>query len=199
MTTSTSVSSQPTEPSFETSLRELSAVLAASVTLAPLVAQTGRVILDSLRRGGQVLTCGNGGSAADALHLAEELVGRYRRERRALPGLCLSADVTALTCIGNDYGFEQIFSRGVEALGRKGDVLVAFSTSGNSGNILAALRAARERGVVSILLSGKDGGQARALADHALVVPSANTARIQEVHTLVLHQWLEAIDAHPWN
>jgi len=195
----TSASCQSGSPSFESSLRELSDVLAASIVLAPLVAQTGCLILDSLRQGGQLLTCGNGGSAADALHLAEELVGRYRRERRALPAVCLAADPTALTCIGNDYGFEQVFSRGVEALGRRGDVLVAFSTSGNSANILAALRAARERGVVSILLSGKDGGQARVLADHALIVPSANTARIQEVHTLVLHQWLEAIDAHPWN
>jgi len=197
MSTNTSPAGVP--PSFESALKELSDVLAASVALAPLVEQTGRVILDSLRQGGQLLTCGNGGSAADALHMAEELVGRYRRERRALPAVCLAADPTALTCIGNDYGFEQVFSRGVEALGRKGDVLVAFSTSGNSANILAAFRAARGRGVVSILLSGKHGGQARALADHALIVPSANTARIQEVHTLVLHQWLEAIDAHSWN
>ena len=196
---STNTLSGAVPSSFESSLRELSDVLAASSILSPLVGQTGRVILDALRHGGQLLTCGNGGSAADALHLAEELVGRYRRERRALPAVCLAADPTALTCIGNDYGFEQIFSRGVEALGRRGDVLVAFSTSGNSANILAALRAARERGVVSILLSGKDGGAAKALSDHALIVPSANTARIQEVHTLVLHQWLEAIDAHPWN
>jgi D-sedoheptulose 7-phosphate isomerase len=183
---------------FQSALDELSAVLTASACLSDTVSETGAAILASLLRGGQLLTCGNGGSAADALHLAEELVGRYRRERRALPAICLAADPTALTCIGNDYGFDRVFSRGVEALGRPGDILVAFSTSGNSPNVLAALQAARARGVISILLSGKDGGQARSLADHSIVVPSANTARIQEVHTLVLHQWLETIDAHPW-
>ena len=146
-----------------------------------------------------MLTCGNGGSAADALHLAEELVGRFKKDRRALPAICLNADVTALTCIGNDYGFDALFSRQVEALGRPGDVLAGFSTSGNSRNVNAAFAAARRQGLVTILLSGRDGGAARALADHPLVVPSQTTARIQEVHTLILHQWLEAIDAADWS
>ena len=174
-------------------------MLAASAALAPAVDAAGEAILASLRSGGKLLTCGNGGSAADALHLAEELVGRYRIDRRALPAICLNADVTALTCIANDYGYNAIFSRQVEALGRSGDVLVGFSTSGNSPNVLAAFAAARARGVITILLSGKDGGQARTQCDHALVVPSATTARIQEVHTLVLHQWLEAIDSADWS
>lgn len=173
-------------------------MLAASASLAPAVTAAGECILKSLKEGGKLLTCGNGGSAADALHLAEELVGRYLRERRALPAICLAADTTALTCIGNDYGFDQVFARGVEAFGRKGDVLVAFSTSGNSPNVLNAFASARRLGVITVLLSGKDGGKARAQCDHALIVPSKNTARIQEVHTLILHQWLEAIDAHEW-
>jgi D-sedoheptulose 7-phosphate isomerase len=186
-------------PRFSESLEELRAVLASGLALEPAVNAAGEAILASLRRGGKLLTCGNGGSAADALHLAEELVGRYRIDRRALPAICLNSDVTALTCIANDYGYDAIFARQVEALGRAGDVLVGFSTSGNSANVLAAFAAARARGVITVLLSGKDGGKARAQCDHALVVPSATTARIQEVHTLILHQWLETIDDADWN
>ena len=185
-------------PTFTESLEELRSVLTASTALAPVVATVGETILASLRQGGKLLTCGNGGSAADALHLAEELVGRYKLERRALPAICLNSDVTALTCIGNDYGYDAIFSRQVEALGRRGDVLVGFTTSGNSANVLAAFAAARARGITTVLLSGKDGGKARTQCDFSLIVPSATTARIQEVHTLILHQWLEGIDAADW-
>lgn len=188
-----------TPPTFAQSVEELRAVLAATHALVTPVEAAGAAILDSLKNGGTLLTCGNGGSAADALHLAEELVGRYSRERRALPALCLNADPTAITCICNDYGYEHVFSRGVEALGRSGDVLVGFTTSGNSVNVLAAFAAAKKKGILTILLAGKDGGKARGLCDHEVVVPSHNTARIQEVHTLVLHQWLEAIDAHDWS
>jgi len=187
-----------TPPSFETSLTELRAVLDACRALAPAVEAAGQAIIASMQRGGKLLTCGNGGSAADALHLAEELVGRYRIERRALPGLCLNADPTAITCICNDYGYEQVFARGVQALGRPGDVLVGFSTSGNSANVIAAFHAAAQLGVTTILLAGRDGGHARGLCQHQVIVPSNNTARIQEVHTFVLHQWLEAIDATSW-
>jgi D-sedoheptulose 7-phosphate isomerase len=185
-------------PRFSESLEELRAVLASGLALEPAVNAAGEAILASLRTGGKLLTCGNGGSAADALHLSEELVGRYRIDRRALPAICLNSDVTALTCIANDYGYDTVFARQVEALGRAGDVLVGFSTSGNSANVLAAFAAARARGVITVLLSGKDGGKARTQCDHALVVPSATTARIQEVHTLILHQWLEAIDGADW-
>lgn len=185
-------------PTFTESLDELLAVLTASTALAPVVATVSEAILASLRQGGKLLTCGNGGSAADALHLAEELVGRYKIDRRALPAICLNSDVTALTCIGNDYGYDAIFSRQVEALGRRGDVLVGFTTSGNSANVLAAFTAARARGIITVLLSGKDGGKARTQCDLPIIVPSATTARIQEVHTLVLHQWLEAIDGADW-
>lgn len=186
-------------PTFSRSIEELRAVLSAAQALGPAVEAAGAAILVSLKAGGTLLTCGNGGSAADALHLAEELVGRYSRERRALPAICLNADPTAITCICNDYGYEHVFSRGVEALARRGDVLVGFTTSGNSANVLAAFAAAKKKGVTTVLLAGKDGGRARGTCDHEIVVPSNNTARIQEVHTLVLHQWLEAIDAEQWD
>ena len=183
---------------FQSSITELQAVLAASSEIGPAVEAAGRAIVDALLEGNKLMTCGNGGSAADSLHLAEELVGRYAIERRALPALCLNADPTAITCICNDYGYEKVFSRGVEALGKPGDVLVGFTTSGNSSNVIAAFEAAAIRGVTTILLAGKTGGRARGTCDHEIIVPSDNTARIQEVHTLVLHQWLEAIDATEW-
>ncbi|MGJ8644219.1 MAG: D-sedoheptulose-7-phosphate isomerase [Luteolibacter sp.] len=185
-------------PTFKDSAQELGKVLEASLAMAPAVEKAGEAIVQAILAGGKLLTCGNGGSAADALHLAEELVGRYSVERRALPALCLNADATAITCICNDYGYEHVFSRGVEALGKAGDVIVGFTTSGNSANVIAAFEVAAKRGVTTILLAGKDGGAARGTCDHEIIVPSSNTARIQEVHTLVLHQWLEAIDATPW-
>ncbi|MFD2257528.1 SIS domain-containing protein [Luteolibacter algae] len=185
-------------PTFKDSAQELAKVLEASLAIGPAVEHAGEAIVQAILAGKKLLTCGNGGSAADALHLAEELVGRYSVERRALPALCLNADATAITCICNDYGYEHVFSRGVEALGKPGDVLVGFTTSGNSANVIAAFKAAEQRGMITILLAGKDGGAARGTCDHEIIVPSGNTARIQEVHTLVLHQWLEAIDITPW-
>ena len=176
-------------------VRSLGKLLIDFEPVVPLVEESGRMIVECLRNGGKILTCGNGGSAADALHLAEELVGKYEAEREPLAGICLAADVTAMTCIGNDYGFESVFSRPTRGLGRSGDVLVAFSTSGNSANIIEALDVASEIGVRSILVTGKDGGKARAKADHAIVVPSPTTARIQEVHCLILHLWLDQVDA----
>lgn len=186
-------------PSFQQSLNELAALTKACAPLAPAVDASGEAILAALVAGHKLMTCGNGGSAADALHLAEELVGRYSRDRRALAGLCLNADPTAITCICNDYGYEHVFSRGVEALGKPGDVLVGFTTSGNSENVIRAFESAATIGVTTILLAGKDGGNARGLCDHEIIIPSKNTARIQEMHTLVLHQWLEKIDGHQWS
>lgn len=185
-------------PSFKDSAQELINVIEASQSIATAVEKAGEAIIQAILEGGKLITCGNGGSAADALHLAEELVGRYSVERRALPALCLNADATAITCICNDYGYEHVFSRGVEALGKAGDIIVGFTTSGNSANVIAAFEVAAKRGVTTILLAGKGGGAARGTCDHEIIVPSSNTARIQEVHTLVLHQWLEAIDATPW-
>jgi D-sedoheptulose 7-phosphate isomerase len=186
-------------PTFPETLAELRDVLRASVSLAEAVERAGKAIIAGLESGGKLFTCGNGGSAADALHLAEELTGRYRMSRRALPAICLSADATALTCIANDFGYEEVFARQIEALARHGDILVGFSTSGSSANVCKAFQAAKERGAVTILLSGNDGGTAKGGCEHEIIVPSRSTARIQEVHTLILHQWLEAIDANPWN
>jgi D-sedoheptulose 7-phosphate isomerase len=139
----------------------------------------------SVRGGGKLLFFGNGGSAADAQHLATELTVRYKRDRAAIAALALTTDTSALTAVGNDLGFEQVFARQIEALGRKGDVAIAISTSGKSPNVLAALRRARTQGLVTAALSGKDGGDLAGLTDHLLVVPSETTARIQEMHILL--------------
>lgn len=151
---------------------------------------------ERLKRGCRILVCGNGGSAADAQHLAAELSGRYVKERQALAGIALTTDTSALTAIGNDYGFERIFSRQVEALGRPGDLLVGISTSGNSPNVILAMEAAKEQGMKTLGLLGRDGGKLKGICDEALVVPSSTTARIQEVHQMIYHFWCEVIDAH---
>ena len=158
------------------------------------LAEICRAVVDGLSAGGQVLTAGNGGSAADAQHLAEELIGRYRAPRPPLAAICLVADGPALTCIANDYGFDDIFSRQVEALGRPGDLLIVFSTSGLSANINRALRMARSKGMRTIGLLGRTGGEALALCDLAWVVPHEDTARIQEIHGLLLHCICEAVE-----
>ncbi|MCG3148826.1 MAG: Phosphoheptose isomerase [Verrucomicrobiae bacterium] len=151
-------------------------------------------VVACLKNGGKILTCGNGGSAADAMHMAEEFVGRYRSNRRSLPAISLNADPTALTCIANDFGYDEVFARQVEGLGVKGDVLVGFTTSGNSPNVLRAFAAAKARGITTVGFLGKDGGQARGQVDIALVIESADTARIQEAHTLLMHVVLEVIE-----
>ena len=139
----------------------------------------------SLRGGGKIMFFGNGGSAADAQHLATELTVRYRNSRAAIAALALTTDTSALTAAGNDLGFEQVFARQIEALGRRGDVAIAISTSGKSPNVLVALRTAKAMGLVTAGFSGKGGGDMAALAEHLLVVPSATTARIQEMHILL--------------
>lgn len=180
--------------SFQAQLEEHIAVMQELAGEAATIDRIAATISTAVLSGHTLFTCGNGGSASDALHLAEELVGRYRSNRRPLPALCLNADVTALTCIANDFGFEQVFARHLQALARPGDLLVCFSTSGNSPNILAALHSARACAVGSIAFLGNNGGEARHLADTALVVPSANSARIQEAHTLMLHAICEEIE-----
>jgi D-sedoheptulose 7-phosphate isomerase len=139
----------------------------------------------SIRGGGKILFFGNGGSAADAQHLAAELTVRYRQERAAIAALALTTDTSALTAAGNDIGFERIFARQIEALGRAGDVAIAISTSGKSANVLAALKQAKAQKLVTAALSGKGGGNLKGLADHLLLVPSDTTARIQEMHILL--------------
>jgi len=152
-------------------------------------------LIDVYSRRGRLFTFGNGGSSCDAQHFAEELIARFRRERRALPATSLSSDASVLTCIGNDFGFEQVFSRQVEGLVCSGDMVVAFSTSGRSENVVRGLAAAHERGATTVLFGGGDGGAAVNHADHRFVVQSTDTARIQEMHVLMLHIVIERVDA----
>ncbi|HEU4942775.1 MAG TPA: SIS domain-containing protein, partial [Gaiellaceae bacterium] len=157
-------------------------------------AAAARAIASCFRRGGKVLIFGNGGSAADAQHLAAELVGRFSTERRALPAIALTTDTSTLTAVANDLGFEQVFARQIEALGRRGDVAFAISTSGGSPNVLAAVETARERGIRVVALTGGDGGALAAAADVAIVVPSTSTPRIQECHLALEHAICEAVE-----
>ena len=145
--------------------------------------------------GNKILICGNGGSAADAQHFAAELTGRYLKERRSYPALALTTDTSALTAIGNDYGFDSVFSRQIEGLGKAGDILIAISTSGRSPNILKAVEVAKARGLRTIGLLGRDGGTLKDLVDDAFIVPSEVTARIQEIHEMILHFLCESMDA----
>jgi D-sedoheptulose 7-phosphate isomerase len=152
------------------------------------------VVVAALQGGHKVLTAGNGGSAAEALHMTEELVGRFRGNRVSLPAVSLVADCTALTCIGNDYGFDHIFSRQLEGLGNPGDVLVLFSTSGQANNLMRALEMARMKGVVTVAVLGRDGGPMAGCADFELIVPGEATERIQESHQLFLHLVLDEVE-----
>jgi len=151
-------------------------------------------ISESLAKGGCLFWCGNGGSAADSQHLAAELVGRFKNNRKALRSVALTTDSSVLTCVANDYSYEDIFSRQLQALAREGDVLVAISTSGNSENVLRALISANVLGVKTIALLGKDGGRAKELADLSMVIPSNSTARIQEAHILIGHILCDMIE-----
>jgi D-sedoheptulose 7-phosphate isomerase len=151
------------------------------------IAGAARLMSATLRRGGKIMFCGNGGSAADSQHLAAELVGRFIADRRPLSAMALSTDSSALTCIGNDYSFDDVFERQVRGLGREGDCLVGISTSGNSANVLRAVETANAGGMHSIGLLGRDGGKLLGLCSHAIVVPSNTTARIQEAHILIGH------------
>lgn len=154
-----------------------------------------RLFVGATTGGRTVFFCGNGGSAASSQHFAAELVGRYVKERGPLPSLALTTDTSALTAIGNDYGFERIFSRQIEALGEKGDLLIALTTSGASPNVLHALKAARRKKMKTVALTGASGTGLRKAADVCIAVPSKETARIQEMHDLILHSWCEALDA----
>jgi len=162
---------------------------------AGTIASAAGAIIDCLRGGGKLLLAGNGGSAADAQHIAAEFVGRFRRERAALPAVALTTDSSNLTAIGNDYGFERVFARQVEALADAGDVVWLFSTSGHSANVLSAADAARERGAKVIAFAGGDGGELARRADVALIVPETLTARVQEGHQLAYHIVCDLVEA----
>jgi len=167
----------------------------ATALLVPRVRTVGALLCEAFAAGGTLWTFGNGGSAADAQHLTGEIIGHYRRDRRPLGAVTLSTDPTTLTCIANDYDYDAVFARQIEALAHRGDVVAAFSTTGNSANVVQALAAARVNGATTVLFSGGDGGAARQHADHELVVPSTATPRIQEMHTFMLHAISEMVDA----
>jgi len=158
------------------------------------IVRAATVIGQALAAGRKVLTFGNGGSATDAQHLAEELVGRFLKERRAVPVIALTADSSILTAVGNDYGFEAVFARQVEALGQRGDVAVGLTTSGGSKNVNLALVRAREQGLATIGLTGRDGGETARLVDVHVNVPGSSSARVQEVHRTILHVWCELVE-----
>ena len=165
--------------------------------LTPRIAVAAQAMVDCLKAGGKILSCGNGGSAGDAQHFAAELVGRFERERAELAAIALTTDSSILTAIANDYSFEEIFSKQVRALGKPGDVLYAISTSGNSKNVIAAIRAAQEKGLRIVAMTGRNGGHIAGILksdDVLLNVESPVTARIQEVHLLILHCLCDAID-----
>jgi D-sedoheptulose 7-phosphate isomerase len=155
--------------------------------LSKKTAEAAELLIKSYQNGGKMILCGNGGSAADAQHLAAEMVGRFEKDRRSLPALALTTDTSALTAIGNDYGFEEAFARQVESLVESKDVLVAISTSGNSVNVLRAVEEAKKKGAKTIGLTGRDGGKLAKIVDLALIVPSEETPRIQEAHITIGH------------
>ena len=164
--------------------------------LVPAIEKTVRLLIGALESGHKLLLFGNGGSAADSQHIAAELVGKLLVERRALPAISLTTDTSNLTALGNDFGYDTVFRRQVEALGAPGDVAIGLSTSGNSPNVLEALKTARKMGLKTIGLTGRGGGALTGLVDQALVVPSDNTQRIQESHITIGHILCELIEAH---
>lgn len=175
---------------FDEHLRALNEVRAEFKLLEPIAA----LMFETIRHGRKILWCGNGGSAADSQHLAAELVGRFRKERAAIPSIALNANTSILSAVGNDYGFEYIFSRQIEALGSPGDLLVGLSTSGNSPNVVNAIKAARLRDMMTVALTGAGGGKMGEVAHHIFAVPCRDTARIQEMHIMIGHilcDWME--------
>jgi D-sedoheptulose 7-phosphate isomerase len=167
----------------------------ATAALVPGIRAVGELLCAAFDGGHILYTFGNGGSAADAQHFTGEIIGHYKRDRRALGAVTLSTDPTTMTCIANDYSFDDVFSRQVQGLARPGDVVAAFTTSGKSPNIVSALRAAQAAGATTVLFGGGDGGPAVEFSDHTLIAPSDQTPRIQELHTFMLHAISELVDA----
>ena len=159
-----------------------------------IVNKVGEELANAIRNGNKILLAGNGGSAADAQHFAGEIVGRFLMERKAMPAISLCVDPVVVTCIGNDYGYDEVFARQIQGLGCKGDVFIGISTSGNSENIIKAIHMAKEREMLVVGFAGKNGGKMKEFCDYALVVPSDRTARIQEMHTFTVHLLCEMIE-----
>ena len=174
---------------------EHQAVIAALEPLLPKIAAVADAMRTCLASGGKILLFGNGGSAADSQHIAAEIVGRYKKERRGLPAIALTTDTSILTSVGNDYGFDFIFSRQVEALCTPADVVIGFSTSGNSRNVVLGIEKAREIGAITVAMTGGSGGKLASLCDHALTMPTSDTPRIQEAHILIGHSLCDLVEA----
>ena len=179
---------------FLSLLNEHSRVFSGLEALEGEVIGLAEVMWNCLSDGHKMLICGNGGSAADAQHFAAEIIGRFEKERKALPAIALNTDTSILTALGNDYGFDSIFGRQVEGLGDSGDCLLGISTSGNSKNVLLAMDAAKKKGIKCLGLLGKDGGEILRKCNMAVVVPGTNTARIQEAHIFIIHFWVACIE-----
>ncbi len=183
-----------TTPRYCDQLASVRALAEAMEQQALVVEHIAQVIADGVLSNRTLFTCGNGGSAADAGHFAEELSGRYRTNRRALPAISLSIDALAITCIANDFGYDAVFARQIEAHGRAHDILAVFSTSGNSPSILQALRTATSRGMTTVAFLGKGGGDAAGIADYEIIVPAHDSGRIQEAHIQIVHYICEVIE-----
>lgn len=181
-----------TKKSLEQHIEVFQSVLTSQLNL---IEKCAEMIWETIENGGKILICGNGGSAADAQHIAAEFVGRFETERKALPAIALTTDTSALTALANDYGFERVFSRQVEAIGSAGDLLIALSTSGNSPNVCAAVMSARRVGCKTLGMTGSKGKKLASLCDACVLIPTERTARIQEAHITIAHIWCEIIDA----
>ncbi len=180
---------------FDAALTETVRTFQALPSIRAEIDRAGDLILATLRGGGKLLVCGNGGSAAEAAHFATELVGRYAKNRRSLPAVALSSDGSLLSCIGNDYGYDAVFARQIEGLARPGDLVVVLTSSGNSANILAALATARRLGLASLAFLGRGGGRAKGLATVDLIMPGDSGAAAQEAHLFLIHHFCARIDA----
>jgi D-sedoheptulose 7-phosphate isomerase len=189
------MNTEPSQETIERAVSESARVTSSLQTMAPQMAQAAAIIADRMQAGGRLFVLGNGGSAAEAQHIAAEFVGRFEKERQPLPAIALTTDTSALTAIGNDYGFEETFARQLRALARPGDVLLALSTSGTSANVIRALDAAREMNLKTIALSGRTGGKMCERAEICFRVPSDSTPRIQEAHLLISHIVCSLVEA----
>jgi D-sedoheptulose 7-phosphate isomerase len=181
--------------SFDAALAETIRTFQSLGTLRPAIDHAGDLIIATLQRGGKLLICGNGGSAAEAAHFSTELVGRFAQTRRALPAIALSADGSLLSCIANDFGYEQVFARQIAGFARPGDLVVVLSSSGHSPNVLAALHEAQKMGVATLAFLGRGGGPAKGLASCELIIPGQSGAAAQEAHLFLIHHFCERIDA----
>lgn len=167
--------------------------------MEPTIVKAGELLINTLKTGNNILICGNGGSASDAQHFAAEIVGKFKEDRKALPAIALTTNTLILTAIGNDYGYNVVFSRQIEAIGLHGDTLIGISTSGNSKNVILAAKTAKRLGIRTIGLIGRDGGKLKPLVEEAVIIPHSDTARIQEAHIFILHFWAALIGKELFN